>query len=162
MLWRTYGDCANYLELNGHKGAILDLLWSRDSRVVFSASADAMLASWDVEAGVRVRRYVGHEDVVNAADLSRRASELIISGSDDGTIGVLTPTPRGRRRRFANTAALQIWDPRQKSPVDYLETSFPITAVAMSEAGNEVFSGGIDNEIKACAAPPNQQSTVLC
>lgn len=41
--------------------------------------------------------------------------------------------------------------------MDYLETSFPITAVAMSEAGNEVFSGGIDNEIKACAAPPDNR-----
>lgn len=101
MLWRTYGDCANYLELNGHKGAILDLQWSRDSRVIFSASADAMLASWDVEAGVRVRRYVGHEDVVNAIDLSRRAAELIISGSDDGTIGVLQPPPHAQWRAQA-------------------------------------------------------------
>lgn len=42
----------------------------------------------------------------------------------------------------------QIWDPRQKESVDYLETSFPVTAVAMSEAGNEIFSGGIDNDIK--------------
>ncbi|KAF8540717.1 WD40-repeat-containing domain protein [Trichophaea hybrida] len=128
LLWKTYGDCANYLELNGHKGAILDLHWSRDSRIIFSASADTMLASWDVEGGTRIRRYVGHEDVVNAMDISRRASELMISGSDDGTIG--------------------IWDPRQKASVDYLETNFPITSVAMSEAGNEIFSGGIDNDIK--------------
>lgn len=60
------------------------------------------------------------------------------------------------RWQFAK-AALQIWDPRQKSSADYLEASFPITAVAMSEAGNEIFSGGIDNEIKVCAAPPNNR-----
>lgn len=88
MLWKTYGDCANYLELNGHKGAILDLHWSRDSRIVFSASADTLLAAWDVEGGTRVRRYVGHEDVINVVDVARRGPEVMISGSDDGTIGV--------------------------------------------------------------------------
>lgn len=51
-----------------------------------------MLASWDVEGGARIRRYVGHEDVVNAMDIARRGPEMIISGSDDGTIGVLYPT----------------------------------------------------------------------
>ncbi|KAI5859123.1 WD40-repeat-containing domain protein [Tricharina praecox] len=128
LLWKTYGDCANYLELNGHKGAILDLHWSRDSRIVFSASADTLLASWDIEGGIRVRRYVGHEDVINVMDVARRGPEVMISGSDDGTIG--------------------IWDPRQKESVDYIETGFPVTALTMSEAGNEIFSGGIDNDIK--------------
>jgi len=40
-----------------------------------------------------------------------------------------------------------LWDPRQKAAVDFIETSFPVTAVAMSEAGNELYSGGIDNDI---------------
>ncbi len=128
MLWRTYGDCENYGILTGHTGAVLDLQWSRDSDVLFSASADMHLASWDLTSGVRIRRYVGHEEIINAMDISKRGEELLISGSDDGTIG--------------------IWDPRTKKAVDYIETDFPITAVAISEAGNEIFSGGIDNVIK--------------
>lgn len=128
LVWNTYGDCANHLELNGHKGPILDLSWSRDSQIIFSASADTHLASWDVEGKTRIRRYIGHEDIVNAMDISRRGPEMMVSGSDDCTIG--------------------LWDPRQKDSVDYLETSFPITAVAMGETGNEVYSGGIDNDIK--------------
>lgn len=128
MLWRTYGDCENYGILNGHKGAVLDLHWSRDSRVLFSASADMHLASWDLETGMRIRRHVGHEEIINCMDVSRRGEELLISGSDDGCIG--------------------IWDPRTKSAVDFIETDFPITAVALSEAGNELYSGGIDNDIK--------------
>lgn len=52
----------------------------------------------------------------------------MVSAGDDGTIGV--------------------WDPRQKECVDYLETKFPVTAVAISEAGNEIFTGSVDNEIK--------------
>lgn len=42
----------------------------------------------------------------------------------------------------------QIWDPRQKAAVDFIGTDFPVTAVALSEAGNELYSGGIDNDIR--------------
>lgn len=85
------------------------------------------LGSWDVETGQRVRRHVGHEEIINCLDISKRGQELLVSGSDDGCIG--------------------IWDPRQKDALEYLETELPITAVALSEAGNEIFSGGIDNTI---------------
>lgn len=128
VLWRTYGNCENYGILTGHRGAVLDLQWARDSRILFSASADTHLASWDLDAGTRIRRYVGHEEIVNAMDVAKRGEELLISGSDDGTIGV--------------------WDPRTKTAADYIETDFPVTAVAISEAGNEIYSGGIDNDIK--------------
>ena len=93
MLWRTYDECKNYLELVGHKGAILDLHWSRDSRIIFSASSDTTLASWDAETGGRIRRYFGHEDVVNTFDVARRGPELMVSASDDGTIGVSSCEP---------------------------------------------------------------------
>ncbi|KAF2839468.1 putative U5 snRNP complex subunit [Patellaria atrata CBS 101060] len=128
MLWRTYGQIENYGVLSGHKGAILDLHWSRDSRVIFSASSDMMLASWDLETGSRIRRHIGHEEVINCMDVSRRGEEMVVSGSDDCYIG--------------------IWDPRQKQAIDFIETDFPITAIALSEAGNELYSGGIDNDIK--------------
>lgn len=98
VLWRTYGQCDNYGVLSGHKGAILDLHWSRDSRVIFSASADMMLASWDLETGSRIRRHLGHEEVINCMDVSRRGEEVLVSGSDDGYIGV-----RDTVRRQSNT-----------------------------------------------------------
>ncbi|KAF5027485.1 hypothetical protein F66182_410 [Fusarium sp. NRRL 66182] len=128
MLWRTYGDCENYGILNGHRGAILDLQWSRDSEILYSASADMHLASWDLTSGTRIRRYVGHEEIINTVGISRRGEEILVSGSDDSTIG--------------------IWDPRSKNAIDYIQTEFPITAVAVSEAGNEIYAGGIDNDIR--------------
>lgn len=85
------------------------------------------LASWDLETGQRVRRHMGHEEIINCLDISKRGQELLVSASDDGCIG--------------------IWDPRQKDAIEYLETDLPITAVALSEAGNEIYSGGIDNTI---------------
>ncbi|RMZ81143.1 hypothetical protein DV738_g2458, partial [Chaetothyriales sp. CBS 135597] len=128
LLWNTYGENENYGVLTGHRGAVLDLQWSRDSRIIFSASADMTAASWDLETGLRIRKHVGHEEVINSLDVARRGNELLLTGSDDGTIG--------------------IWDPRQKAAVNYIETEFPITAVALAEQGHEIYSGGIDNDIK--------------
>ncbi|KAG5440732.1 hypothetical protein PCK2_000168 [Pneumocystis canis] len=64
VLWNTYGDCSNYGQLKGHKKAVLDLQWSRDSRVIYSASADFTVGTWDSETGQRIRKHTGHEDIV--------------------------------------------------------------------------------------------------
>ena len=128
VLWRTYGQCNNFGVLTGHRGAVLDLQWSRDSRILFSASADTTVASWDLETGLRIRRHEGHEEVINCLDVSRRGEEILVSGSDDGYIC--------------------IWDPRQKRSLDDIDTGFPVTSIAMAEAGHELYSGGIDNDIK--------------
>jgi Prp8 binding protein len=128
LLWRTTGDCANHGILTGHQSAVLDLHWSRDSQVVYSASADQHIASFNVETGERIRRHVGHDGVVNCLDVSKRGEEVVVSGGDDGSIGV--------------------WDPRQKRALDYIETAYPVTAVCLAEAGNELFSGSIDNQIR--------------
>ena len=85
------------------------------------------IASWDVATGERLRRHVGHEDVINCLDIARRGENLLVSGSDDGSIAV--------------------WDPRQKEAIDYFATEYSITAVALAEAGNEIYSGGITNAI---------------
>lgn len=124
MLWRTYGSCDNYGVLTGHRAAVLDLAWSRSSAYVFSASADFTLASWDLETGLRIRRHEGHTDIVNALTSSPRGEEMLISGSNDGCVG--------------------IWDARVKRAVDFIETDLPITAVAVAEAGNEIYTGGIE------------------
>ncbi|EGX44308.1 hypothetical protein AOL_s00193g36 [Orbilia oligospora ATCC 24927] len=128
QLWNTYGDCINYGEINGHRGAVLDLQWSRDGRSIYTATTDSLVADWDVETGQRIRRHVGHEDIVNVIEISRKGLEIILSGSDDGTIG--------------------IWDPRSKEAIDYLETNFPITSVAIGDSGVEIYSGGIENDVK--------------
>lgn len=88
VLWRTSGDCENYGILSGHKGAVLDLQWSRDSRVIYSASADLHVASWDVETGQRIRKHPGHEEVINCLDVSKRGEEILFTASDDGCIAV--------------------------------------------------------------------------
>jgi len=33
-LWKVYGECENFLDLEGHKGPVLDLHWSTDGEYV--------------------------------------------------------------------------------------------------------------------------------
>ena len=127
LLWHTTGACQNHGILTGHKGAILDLSYSRSSTTLFSASADTTLASWDLTTGARIRRHIGHEEIVNCLAVVPRGEEMLVSGSDDGCVG--------------------IWDARTKRAVDFMETAFPITSTAVSEAGNEIFTGGIDGDV---------------
>ncbi|KAF2868588.1 WD40-repeat-containing domain protein [Massariosphaeria phaeospora] len=128
LLWRSTGTCENHGILAGHKQAILDLRWSRDSKVLWSASADKTLASWDVQTGERLRRHFGHDEVINCMDSVKRGAEVLVSGSDDGCIG--------------------IWDARTKNGMSLIQTDFPVTAIAVSEDGTQVFSGSIDNDIQ--------------
>ena len=128
MLWKTQDSCENYGHLTGHKGAVLDLDWSRDSDRLFSASSDMTIADWDLETGLRIRRHEGHEEIINSVKVGKRGLEIVFSGSDDGSIG--------------------IWDSRQKQAVDHIQTDYPVCAIATSENGSELYSGGIDNDIK--------------
>ncbi|KAJ5895546.1 U5 small nuclear ribonucleoprotein 40 kDa protein [Penicillium taxi] len=128
LIWNTFGQCDNYGKLTGHKGPVMDLQWSRDSETLFSASADKTVVNWDLATGTKIRRHDAHEEIVNAIALSKRGEQVLVSGSDDGCVGV--------------------WDPRQKEPVEFLETQLPITAVAISETATEMYSGGIDNTIR--------------
>ncbi|KAF7727798.1 hypothetical protein EC973_007029 [Apophysomyces ossiformis] len=128
LLWDTYGECKNYGLLKGHSNAVMQLHWSRDSSQIYSCSADKTLAIWDVKTGGRVRRWKGHTGVVNSCAVARRGPETVASASDDGSI--------------------RLWDSRDKDAVQIFEDKYQVTSVCFSDAGDMVYSGGLDNEIK--------------
>lgn len=117
------------MTLAGHKKAVLDLRWSRDSRLIFAGSADYTVSTFDAETGARVRKHVGHEGMVNAVDVVRRGTELVVSGADDG--------------------AVSVWDPRDRDAAAYLTTDYPVLAVAVDPVGAMVYSAGVDDTISA-------------
>jgi len=127
-LWNVYGECENSMVLKGHTGPVLDIVWSRDSEQIYSASADKTAAIFDVESGERVRKLRDHTSYVNSVCASRRGEPLLVSGSDDCTA--------------------MVWDVRVKGAQYVLTTEYQVTAVAFSEDSSVVFAGGIDNEIK--------------
>jgi Prp8 binding protein len=136
FLWKAKEDNGNFGVLKGHKGAVLDVKWSRDSRQIFTASSDLTIGTWDLDqTGERTRKHTGHTGMVNCIDIVRRGVELIVSGSDDGSVAV--------------------WDPREKSAVTVFTTEFPIMTVAVDSVGSQVFSSGVDNEISVWDARKN-------
>ena len=137
FLWNTLGDCENYAVLRGHKNAVTEVAWAASGEGVWSASADKTLGFWDATTGVRARKFGGHRGVVNGVAAVRRGSmALAASAGDDG--------------------AVKLWDARTRGCVQEFEAGWPQTCVAFDDAGDGVFSGGIDNDVKVGAgvAPP--------
>jgi len=127
MLWDVYGDCTNWGVLKGHKSAVLDLEWHHDG-MLMSASADQTGAMWDPTTCTRNRRFRGHTGVVNAVTTNRRGDAMVLTGSDD--------------------CSAKLWDVRWKDSVTDFLSDYQITAVAFSDDSTNVFTAGIDDEIK--------------
>lgn len=84
-----------------------------------------MIPRIHVVAGKRSMQ--GHSGVVNSCSMSR-AGNLVASGSDDGFI--------------------KLWDTRVRRSVAEFMNQYQVTAVCLSKEDHQVYSGGIDNDIK--------------
>ncbi|KXS12333.1 WD40 repeat-like protein [Gonapodya prolifera JEL478] len=129
FLWKTYGDCSNYAVLKGHKSAVIEVQWGREGDVVYSVSADKSMCQWDVPTQTRLRKHVGHTDIVNTCAVSRKGREQLATGGDD--------------------CSVKIWDPREKQAVYTISEKWQVTALEWSADGQNLFVGGLDNQIKA-------------
>lgn len=126
-LWRVYGENANFGVLRAQNGAITSLAFTPSQSLV-AASTDKTVATFDTERGEVVRRHRGHRAIVNCVDVTKGGNrELIASASDDGLV--------------------KIWDVEAKLPIDEVELGYPVTSVKWSEDGQQLFIGGIDNDI---------------
>lgn len=128
MLWDVYGDCPNYAMLSGHTGAVLQIRWSRDGTLLFSASTDRTGGVWDTFTGQRVKKLRGHETFVNAIAPSMRGAQVVATGGDDGVV--------------------RLFDLRSKNPVMQFTHKYQITALTMSEAGDQIFAGSLDGTVQ--------------
>jgi len=92
-----------------------------------------MLCMTDVTTGQRYRRIRAHREIINSVDRTMAGgsgTELVATGSDDGTV--------------------KIWEGGEdagKYPVATFDVGCPVTAVAWSADGANVYIGAIDNEI---------------
>jgi len=128
-VWNTFGDCDNTMVLKGHTSAVLDSCWSHDSSYLFSVSADKTLAMWDAETGSRIKKYQGHTSHVNSCSATRRGAHLVVTTSDDSTV--------------------RVWDIRKRHAITSFDTQYASTSACFSADSEQVFSAGIDNDIKA-------------
>lgn len=116
----------NYGVLQGHKNAVTSLSWVLDASL-FAVSADNTVSFWDAETGLRTRKGVGHELVVN--DCSTTVGGSCFSVGDDGYI--------------------RVWDEREKNLVVAIKTPYPLLCCASSKDGSTVFVSGVDPAIRA-------------
>ena len=128
FLWKTYGECENYRVLNGHRNAVLEVHWTADGESLVSCSADKSVRAWDAITGEQTSRFMEHKAIVNSCCPLRMGPPLVVSGSDDCTA--------------------RLWDLRARRSVRKLSERFPITAVSISPAGDQIFTGGVENVVR--------------
>jgi Prp8 binding protein len=129
FLWRTYGECENYMVLSGHKNAVLETHWLADGETIVSCSADKTVRAWDALTGEETAKLSEHRAIVNSCSPLLRGSPLVVTGSDDGTV--------------------RLWDMRSRRSVRQFSEKFPVTSVAFSAAGDQIFTGGVENVVRA-------------
>eukprot|EP01084_Bolivina_argentea_P143543 252014_1 len=128
LLWHVYGECENHTQLKGHKNSILQLSWSGGSDILFSASADFTAAIWNVEYGIRLKKIKDHSSFVNSIYATKRGHQYYATASDDGTC--------------------KIFDIRMRSSLKTYDSTYQVTACALTNNALKLYTGGIDNEIK--------------
>ncbi|OJA20331.1 hypothetical protein AZE42_05433 [Rhizopogon vesiculosus] len=133
-LWRTYPPNTNYGLLSSHhKAPILDLQWSLFSPQLYTVSADHTLCFTDVTTGKRTKKIRAHRGIINALDRTMAGGagiELIATASDDGTVRVWEGGEEGG-----------------KNSVAVFEVGCPVTSVAWSADGQNLYISALDNEI---------------
>lgn len=141
-LWKVYGseEDKNYAVLKAQNGAITSLAFPASGNHLMASSTDKTVVTFDVSNGEVVRRHRGHQGIVNDVDVTRGGNrELIASASDDGLI--------------------KIWDLETKEAIDEVELGYPVTSVKWSQDGQQLFIGGIDNDIHVSLPPASASSS---
>ncbi|KAF6201823.1 hypothetical protein GE061_004218 [Apolygus lucorum] len=128
LLWNVYGECENISSFSGHSGAVMDVKFSTDGNTIFTCATDMTVALWDVMAGQRIKKLKGHTGYVNSVHPTRRGTLLVASGSDD--------------------CSIKVWDPRKKGKCTNLVNPYQVLTVCFNDTAEQVFSSGLDNEIK--------------
>ncbi|MGH0133092.1 UNVERIFIED_CONTAM: hypothetical protein FKN15_046013 [Acipenser sinensis] len=132
LMWNVYGDCDNFATLKGHSGAVMELHYNTDGRLVAEleakASTDKTVGVWDSETGERMKRLKGHTSFVNSCYPARRGPQVVCTGSDDGTV--------------------KLWDIRKKAAVHTFQNTYQVLSVTFNDTSDQIISGGIDNDIK--------------
>ncbi|KJE95810.1 LEC14B protein [Capsaspora owczarzaki ATCC 30864] len=159
VIYSTWSSSINLVNVTGHSllHQSLDLQpsgsshfcpfsisFSRDCREILAGCSDSDVYIYDIEAQQRTLRAVGHTNDVNAAAFADESSNVIFSGSDDGTVKVWDRRELGRARRA-------------KPVGQFIGHNSGITFLDAKGDGRYVISNGKDECIKLwdirCMAP---------
>jgi WD40 repeat protein len=109
----------------GHSDIIRSVSYSRDGRLIVTASDDGSAVLWDAATGFELRQFKGHDDAVTSASFSPDGQMILTSGRD-------------------HTARL--WDVMTGSELRRLNGHIDgVTSAAFSPDGRQIITGGGDN-----------------
>eukprot|EP00708_Paratrimastix_pyriformis_P002092 GAFH01000831.1.p1 GENE.GAFH01000831.1~~GAFH01000831.1.p1 ORF type:complete len:897 (-),score=295.41 GAFH01000831.1:8-2365(-) len=74
--------CLQVTQLDGHRGDVTALLWSRDGITLFSGARDNMIKVWDVGSGKNMRDILGHKGDIRSLLLLNEEQYLLSSATD--------------------------------------------------------------------------------
>lgn len=117
------------MQLEGHSNAVLGLCWAPAGDRLLSCGPDKTVRAWDAVTGEQVKKYRDHSSYVNAVAAAPKGPPLVVSGSDD--------------------CSAKVWDLRVRGSVQTFADQYQVLAVSFSTDGQHVFTGGIDNAVKA-------------
>lgn len=140
-LWRVYGqdENNNFAVLKAQNGAITSIAFPSTGNHLMASSTDKTIVTFDITTGQVVKRHRGHQGIVNCVDVTKGGNrELIASASDDGFV--------------------KVWDLESKEAIDEVELGYPVIAVKWSQDGQQLFIGGIDNDIHVSPAKLSSQA----
>ncbi|EAU80678.2 HNWD1 [Coprinopsis cinerea okayama7 len=173
----TRGRCVDWprivFSVDEHDDAVNSVAFSRDGKLIVSASNDKTVRVWDAETGdPKSGPLEGHEGYVTTAVFSPDG-RLVVSGSDDYTIRVwdadsgeevagplsghrnvissIAFCPKGiyiASASYDNTIHLRLATDPQHGPVKILEHPAPVNTLAFSSHGARLASGSSDRIVR--------------
>ncbi|MBD2414213.1 hypothetical protein FACHB389_21380 [Nostoc calcicola FACHB-389] len=166
-LYQAVSGVREYNRFDGHISGVNSVIFSRNSSLIASASADTTIKLWRLD-GALVKTLSGHEDVVNSISFSPD-SQIIASASQDKTVKLwnqegqqlatllghqavvnsVSFSPDGQLIASASTdKTIKLWTQNGKLLKTLDGHSSAVLAVAWSPDGQTIASGSADNTIK--------------
>ena len=167
----------------GHTNRAIAGAFTPDGKGLLTASWDCTAILWDLETGLPMTRYIGHEGPIQALCLAPDG-KLMVTGSDDGTvrlwdassgkcIDVLTGhedrvecvcfTPDGQEliSGGCDTTAI-VWSVRTRRPLRILKGhSDNVSSVCVSRDGRLIVTGSYDGDIRIWDRRSGRLSRIL-
>lgn len=127
-IWETFHSQLRNLTSfpNAHSNSILEICWGKGNTFLYSCSADKSLKIWDIFESKLVKKYKNHDNFIYSLDVFN--DKLICSVGED--------------------SKLILNDPRSKSPTHEEKFKFQLLTTKFNHKGDEIYIGGIDNQIK--------------
>ncbi len=160
------GEC---LCLTGHTDQVEAAVFSADSSMIGTGSADKTVRVWNAQTGAEMHCFRGHQKPVSCVSFSPDG-QRVVSGSFDGTLRIWTTENAGVQRYLHDHGSdvtcvlcsgdgsrllsggedgrVRMWDPMSGTQLAcYSDHEGPVLCLCLSPDGHQVVSGSSDKSV---------------